>query len=250
MPLVQVTVTNHENKVVLDGYILLYISKYAETNGKNDKWAVQETTFDPCDANDVFKTTWPQFNDLMLTQYLDMTKETFDHQYEPDLSTPQVMNQFADYKEKGEQAANTAALGTVFYYGNTEGNTNHTWMWRIPAEEIEAKLHHKDSYTFTTWVRFNAKDKKSAKYPYIYVKLTAKVNNKVTNTYAFGDKNANYWFDAETGDDNGWSAVVFDVLNPFDGGDIELFNRSVRSTLTSHTVKVDGVNVEMNIERL
>lgn len=225
MPLVQVTVTNHENKVVLDGYILLYISKYAETNGKNDKWAVQETTFDPCDANDVFKTTWPQFNDLMLTQYLDMTKETFDHQYEPDLSTPQVMNQFADYKEKGEQAANTAALGTVFYYGNTEGNTNHTWMWTIPAKEIEAKLHHKDSYTFTTWVRFNAKDKKSAKYPYIYVKLTAKVNNKVTNTYAFGDKNVDmYWFD------NG-KVVQFDVVNPFKGGDIKTINRSVRSTL-------------------
>lgn len=224
MPLVQVTVTNDKGAVVLDGYILLYISKYAETNGKNDKWAVQETTFDPCDANDVFKTTWPQFNDLMLTQYLDMTKETFDHQYEPDLSTPQVMNQFADYKEKGEQAANTAALGTVFYYGNTEGNTNHTWMWRIPAEEIEAKLHHSDSYTFTTWVRFNAKDKKSAKYPYIYVKLTAKVNNKVTNTYAFGEKNDMYWFD------NG-KVVQFDAVNPFNGGYLATINRSVRSTL-------------------
>lgn len=224
MPLVQVTVTNDKGAVVLDGYILLYISKYAETNGKNDKWAVQETTFDPCDANDVFKTTWPQFNDLMLTQYLDMTKETFDHQYEPDLSTPQVMNQFADYKEKGEQAANTAALGTVFYYGNTEGNTNHTWMWTIPAKEIEAKLHHKDSYTFTTWVRFNAKDKKSAKYPYIYVKLTAKVNNKVTNTYAFGEKNDMYWFD------NG-KVVQFDAVNPFNGGYLATINRSVRSTL-------------------
>lgn len=228
MPLVQVTVTNYKGAVVLDGYILLYISKYAETNGKNDKWAVQETTFDPCDANDVFKTTWPQFNDLMLTQYLDMTKETFDHQYEPDLSTPQVMNQFADYKEKGEQAANTAALGTVFYYGNTEGNTNHTWMWTIPAKEIEAKLHHKDSYTFTTWVRFNAKDKKSAKYPYIYIKLTAKVNNKKTNTYAFGDKNVDmYWFD------NG-KVVQFDAVNPFNGGFLSTINRSVRSTLMNN----------------
>lgn len=251
MPLVQVTVTNHKDKVVLDGYILLYITKYADANGKNDKWAEQETTFNPCDANDVFTTTWDQFNDLMLTQYLDMTKETFDHQYAPELFTDgSTMVQYADYKDKGEQVYNQNALGTVTYKGNAEGNTNHTWQWTIPAEEIEAKLHHKDSYTFTTWVRFKAVDKKSAKYPYIYIKLTAKVNNKVTNTYAFGNKNANYWFDAETGDDNGWSAVVFDVLNPFDGGDIELFNRSVRSTLTSHTVKVDGVNVEMNIERL
>lgn len=226
MPLVQVTVTNNNNEVVLDGYILLYISKTANVNGKNELWTEQETTFDPCDANDVFKTTWPQFNDLMLTQYLDMTKETFDHQYEPDLSYDgKTMDQFADYKEKGEQYADKNALGTVFYYGNTEGNTNHTWMWTIPAKEIEAKLHHKDSYTFTTWVRFRAIDKKSAKYPYIYVKLTAKVNNKVTNTYAFGNKNVDmYWFD------NG-KVVRFDVVNPFKGGDISTINRSVRSTL-------------------
>lgn len=228
MPLVQVTVTNHTGAVVLDGYILLYITKYADNNGKNDKWAVQETTFNPCDANDVFTTTWDQFNDLMLTQYLDMTKETFDHQYAPELFTDGVMAQYADYKEKGEQNYNRNALGTVFYKGNTQGNTNHTWMWRIPAEEIEAKLHHKDSYTFTTWVRFKALDKKSAKYPYIYVKLTAKVNNKKTNTYAFGEKNDKmYWFD------NG-KVVQFDAVNPFNGGYLSTINRSVRSTLMNN----------------
>ena len=225
MPLVQVTVTNHENKVVLDGYILLYITKYADANGKNDKWAVQETTFDPCNANNVFTTTWDQFNDLMLTQFVDMTKETFDHQYAPDLFYDGTMIQYADFQDKGEQDADYNALGTVTYKGNAAGNTNHTWQWTIPAEEIEAKLHHKDSYTFTTWVRFKALDKKSAKYPYIYVKLTAKVNNKTTNTYAFGEKNDKmYWFD------NG-KVVQFDVVNPFDGGDIETINRSVRSTL-------------------
>lgn len=228
MPLVQVTVTNHNNKVVLDGYILLYITKYADANGKNDKWAVQETTFNPCDANDVFTTTWNQFNDLMLTQYLDMTKETFDHQYAPDLFTDGSMAQFADYKDKGEQDYNMNALGTVTYKGNAEGNTNHTWQWTIPAEEIEAKLHHSESYTFTTWVRFKAVDKKSAKYPYIYVKLTAKVNNKKTNTYAFGDKNVDmYWFD------NG-KVVQFDAVNPFNGGFLSTINRSVRSTLMNN----------------
>lgn len=229
MPLVQVTVTNHEGKVVLDGYILLYITKYADNNGKNDKWAVQETTFNPCDANDVFTTTWSQFNDLMLTQYLDMTKETFDHQYAPDLFTDNLtMVQFADYKEKGEQDMNRNALGTVLYKGNAEGNTNHTWQWTIPAKEIEAKLHHSDSYTFTTWVRFKALDKKSAKYPYIYIKLTAKVNNKKTNTYAFGDKNVDmYWFD------NG-KVVQFDAVNPFNGGFLSTINRSVRSTLMNN----------------
>ena len=229
MPLVQVTVTNHDGAVVLDGYILLYITKYADNNGKNDKWAVQETTFNPCDPNDVFTTTWNQFNDLMLTQYLDMTKETFDHQYAPELFTDGTMAQYADYKEKGEQNYNQNALGTVFYKGNEEGNTNHTWMWRIPAEEIEAKLHHSASYTFTTWVRFKAIDKKSAKYPYIYVKLTAKVNNKKTTEYTFGEKNEDmYWFD------NG-KVVQFDAVNPFNGGFLATINRSVRSTLIKNT---------------
>ena len=229
MPLVQVTVTNDKGAVVLDGYILLYITKYADANGKNDKWTEQETTFDPCNANDVFTTTWNQFNDLMLTQYLDMTKETFDHQYAPDLFTDgSTMVQYADYKDKGEQDYNRNALGTVLYKGNAEGNTNHTWQWTIPAKEIEAKLHHKDSYTFTTWVRFKALDKKSAKYPYIYVKLTAKVNNKKTNTYAFGDKNVDmYWFD------NG-KVVQFDAVNPFNGGFLSTINRSVRSTLMNN----------------
>lgn len=229
MPLVQVTVTNHKGKVVLDGYILLYITKYADANGKNDKWAEQETTFNPCDANDVFTTTWDQFNDLMLTQYLDMTKETFDHQYAPELFTDgSTMAQYADYKDKGEQDYNQNALGTVTYKGNAEGNTNHTWQWTIPAEEIEAKLHHSESYTFTTWVRFKALDKKSAKYPYIYVKLTAKVNNKKTNTYAFGEKNDKmYWFD------NG-KVVQFDAVNPFNRGYLSTINRSVRSTLMNN----------------
>ena len=229
MPLVQVTVTNHKGKVVLDGYILLYITKYADANGKNDKWAEQETTFDPCNANDVFTTTWNQFNDLMLTQYLDMTKETFDHQYAPDLFTDgSTMVQYADYKDKGEQDYNRNALGTVTFKGNVEGNTNHTWQWTIPAEEIEAKLHHSASYTFTTWVRFKAIDKKSAKYPYIYVKLTAKVNNKKTTEYTFGEKNDKmYWFD------NG-KVVQFDAVNPFNGGFLATINRSVRSTLMNN----------------
>ena len=221
----------------MDGYILLYITKYADNNGKNELWSEQETQFDPCNANDVFTTTWDQFNDLMLTQYLDMTKETFDHQYAPDLFTDGTMAQFADYKEKGEQEYNQHALGTVMYKGNTAGNTNHTWQWTIPAKEIEAKLHHQDHYVFTTWVRFKAIDKKSAKYPYIYVKLTAKVNNKKTTTYTFGEKNEKmYWFD------NG-KVVQFDAVNPYNGGYLSTINRSVRSTLLKN---IESFNAPMH----
>ena len=58
--------------------------------------------------------------------------------------------------------------------------------------------------------------------------MTAKVNNKKTNTYAFGEKNDKmYWFD------NG-KVVQFDAVNPFNGGYLSTINRSVRSTLMNN----------------
>ena len=225
-PLVQVLVKNTEGKVVLDGYIHLYISKDAKPNQKNELWPEQTVTFDPCNVNDVFQTTWLQFNDYVLTKNMNMTKEAFDNQYKPDLDGSGNFKQFAAWKEKGEQDVNTNALGEVKYFGNTDGNTNHTWTWMITPAEIEAQLHHKASVTLTTWIRFKAKNKvkATATYPYVYIKLVTTINNKKTNTYAFGDKNSAYWF-------NNNDLVIFDVHNPSNGGDIETVNRSVRSTL-------------------
>jgi len=255
-PLVQVTVTNHKGEVVLDGYILLYISAQAKDNHKNELWNEQTTTFDPCNVNEVFKTTWQEFNDYVLTQDMKMSKEDFEHQYVADLvSTTEygedgsgvyLMKQFADFTQKGEGTVNANAVGRVLYKPNYKGTTNDTWRWEIDQDEIEKLLHHKESVTLITWIRYKANDKISAAYPYVYIKLTATINNKNTNTYAFGDKNDNYWFDLETGADKGWNAVVFDVVNPFDGGDIEVFNRSVRSTLLAQTV----AGKQENIERL
>ena len=226
-PLVQVLVKNTKNQVVLDGYIHLYITTEAKPNQKNELWPMQTVQFDPCNANDVFQTTWLEFNDYVLTQNMNMSKETFDHEYEPDLNDASgTFKQFADWKEKGEQDVNVNALGDVLYKGNTVGNTNHTWRWVITPEEIEAKLHHQASVTLTTWIRFKAKDKVSAAYPYVYIKLVTTINNKKTNTYAFGDQNSAYWFK-----EDGKDVVFFDVVNPSDGGDIEVINRSVRSTL-------------------
>lgn len=188
---------------------------------------MQTVTFKPCDANDVFQTTWLEFNDYVLTKNMNMTKEAFDNQYEPDLdATGKNFKQFVAWKEKGNQDVNTNALGDVIYKGNTVGNTNHTWTWVITPEEIEAQLHHKASVTLTTWIRFKAKDavKATATYPYVYIKLVTTINNKDTKTYAFGDKNSAYWFDNN-------NLVIFDVHNPSNGDDIETVNRSVRSTL-------------------
>ena len=87
-------------------------------------------------------------------------------------------------------------------------------------------MHHKASVTLTTWIRFKAKDavKATAAYPYVYIKLVTTINNKKTNTYAFGDKNSAYWFDNN-------NLVIFDVHNPSNGGNIKTVNRSVRYTL-------------------
>ena len=234
-PLVQVLVKNTKNQVVLDGYIHLYITTEAKPNQKNELWPMQTVQFDPCNANDVFQTTWLEFNDYVLTQNMNMSKETFDHEYTPDLDINGNFKQFADWKDKGEQNVNVNALGDVFYKGNTVGNTNHTWRWVISPEEIEAKLHHQASVTLTTWIRFKAIDKVSAAYPYVYIKLVTTINNKKTNTYAFGDKNSAYWFDNN-------NAVIFDVYNPSNGGDILVINRSVRSTLLKNIESFNAPN--------
>ena len=234
-PLVQVLVKNTKGQVVLDGYIHLYITTEAKPNQKNELWPMQTVQFDPCNANDVFQTTWLEFNDYVLTQNMNMSKETFDHEYTPDLDINGNFKQFADWKDKGEQDVNVNALGDVLYKGNTVGNTNHTWRWVISPEEIEAKLHHQASVTLTTWIRFKAKDKVSAAYPYVYIKLVTTINNKKTNTYAFGDKNSAYWFDNN-------NAVIFDVYNPSNGGDIETVNRSVRSTLLENKESFNAPN--------
>ena len=234
-PLVQVLVKNTKGQVVLDGYIHLYITTEAKPNQKNELWPMQTVQFDPCNANDVFQTTWLEFNDYVLTQNMNMSKETFDHEYTPDLDINGNFKQFADWKDKGEQDVNVNALGDVLYKGNTVGNTNHTWRWVISPEEIEAKLHHQASVTLTTWIRFKALDKVSAAYPYVYIKLVTTINNKKTNTYAFGDKNSAYWFDNN-------NAVIFDVYNPSNGGDIETVNRSVRSTLLENKESFNAPN--------
>ena len=65
--------------------------------------------------------------------------------------------------------------------------------------------------------------------------MVTTINNKKTNTYAFGDKNSAYWFDNN-------NAVIFDVYNPSNGGDIEVINRSVRSTLLENKESFNAPN--------
>ena len=253
-PLVQVLVKNNNGDVVLDGYILIHItSKPVYQKNKDVVFPETEATFDLCNTVDGLKTTWAQFSAIVLTDTLDnMTKKNFDEYYEPDLesTTPAgtdgagnnfyLMKQFTEYKAEGEQTAATD-LGSVFYYGNTEGTTNHTFRWTLTEEEAEKLTHDGKTLpvTVSRWVRYKAKSQ-AAPYPYLYVKLTYKLNRAEIGKDKFATKNVNYWYDAKTGADDGLSAVVLDVREPRNGGNIATFNRSISSTLVGNAAKPAG----------
>ena len=248
-PLVQVYVTNNKGEVVMDGYILIHITKQADKNLVVDKWTGQNAEFDQCDVTPVFQTTWSEFNDYILTtkEYFDekMTKELFDYQYEPDLVSNTnfgttddplyLMKIFDSAPEKGDAIAenNNTSLGHVLYRGNTNGSTNHTWRWEIDEDQMEDLLHHETSVTKTRYVRFKA-TKSNAKYPYIYVKMTTTITRKVNSANKFGTKDPDYWF-AKDGNDDGFYGIVFNAHRPTDNGNIKTINRTITSTLEGNT---------------
>ena len=247
-PLVQVTVTNNNGDVVLDGYILLHITKQLDDNLEVD-WKEKPSEFNLCDVTNVFQTTWGEFNDYMLTAALqNMTKEEFDYQYEADLedntnygSTAEpvyMMKMFDAFTLKGEGTAvsKNTSLGHVFYKPNTQGTTNHTWRWEIDEDQMENLLHHDMEKTVTRYVRFRA-TKNNAKYPYIYVKMTAKITRSTFNGGKLEGKINEYWFKAD-GNDEGFDAIALDVFHPYDNGDIKIISHEIRNTFVNNLEKV------------
>lgn len=256
-PLVQVLVKNAEGKVVLDGYILLHITKKAVSPEEKPNTAInlypaKDAKFNLCDAAVVYETNWSEFNDYVLTNGLDnMTKEEFDAQYEPDLVSATAagtdqngydyfhMNMYDKALDKGGVSQATAQLGEVLYYPNSLGTTNHRFDWLMDEATLEKLTHDTTTpVAVTRYIRFKAKNQ-DAKYPYVYVKLTVNLTRDNIGKVAFGEKNENYWFGLN-GSDEGKEAVVFDVKEPIDGGNIVTFNRGVRSTLVGNMEKVDG----------
>ena len=254
-PLVQVLVKNYRNEVVLDGYILIHITRQAPVvpereNLTVDKYPTQPRQFDLCKAMTVFETNWSQFSYYVLTQSLDnMTKEDFDANYEADLKATNIgttadgneideLKIFkAPIKDKGDMTV-ANDYGTARYYPNRDGTTNHRFTWELTETEIEELTHDKANYPveITRYVRFKEKvDAPNAKYPYIYVKMTISLTRKDIGTVNFAKKNDNYWFGLN-GADNGWDAVIFDVKEPTDGGDIMAINREIPSTLLGNKV--------------
>ena len=259
-PLVQVLVKNINGDVVLDGYILIHITRNAAAvatpdNLLVDNYPAQAAQFEICDGKVVFSTNWSEFSYYVLTQKLDnMTKEDFDANYEADLLATNIgttadggeidqLNIFKDFKKNGTATASND-LGLAKYYPNWEGTTNHRFTWELTAEEFEKLTHDKATYPveITRYIRFKEKaDAPAAKYPYIYVKMTVSLTRKDIGAITFQSKNDNYWFGLD-GADGGWDAIILDVKEPTDGGDIIQFNRDIRSTLLGNMEKISDTH--------
>ena len=248
-PLVQVLVKRGD-KVVLDGYILIHITRQNPEVAPNKAidLLTKDAKFDLCNGIDDLKTTWAQFSATVLTEGLEnMTKKDFDEQYTIDdkgnFSNDAAGNTTLDLKmfkaapEKGGTYNAADDLGHIEYFGNTEGTTNHTFKWHLSAEDLEKLTHDQaNPVTVTRYVRYigNAK----AKYPYIYVKLTYNLS-RANKNQTFGELIPEYWKGLD-GSENGKEAVIFDVKEPTNGGDIKAISRKVTSTLKGNVAKLVG----------
>ena len=250
-PLVQVLVKRGD-KVVLDGYILIHITRQNPEVAPNKTidLLTQDAQFDLCNDIDKLKTTWSQFSSIVLTQGLEnMTKKDFDEQYTIDSkgnygndaagNTTLDLRMFKDAPEKGGTYNAADDLGNIEYFPNTEGTTNHAFKWHLTAKELEKLTHDQaNPVPVVRYVRYigNAK----AKYPYIYVKLTYNLS-RANNNQTFGELIPEYWKGLD-GSENGKDAVIFDVQEPKDGGDILGISRKVTSTLKGNVAKLVGTH--------
>lgn len=251
-PLVQVLVKRGD-KVVLDGYILIHITRQNPEVAPNktiDLFAKEpkHAEFDLCNGIADLKTTWAQFSATVLTEGLEnMTKKDFDEQYTIDSkgtygsdaagNTTLDLKMFKAAPEKGGTYNAADDLGNIEYFGNTEGTTNHAFKWHLSAEDLEKLTHDQvNPVTVTRYVRYigNAK----AKYPYIYVKLTYSLS-RINKNQTFGELIPEYWKGLD-GSVNGKDAVIFDVKEPTDGSDILGISRKVTSTLKGNVAKLVG----------
>ena len=184
----------------------------------------------------------------VLTEGLEnMTKKDFDEQYTIDKkgtygndaagNTTLDLKMFKAAPEKGGTYNAADDLGNIEYFGNTEGTTNHVFKWHLTAADLEKLTHDQvNPVTVTRYVRYvgNAK----AKYPYIYVKLTYNLS-RINKNQTFGELIPEYWKGLD-GSENGKEAVIFDVKEPTDGGDILGISRKVTSTLKGNVAKLVG----------
>lgn len=226
--------------------------------------------FDLCSGAEITMLNWSQFSKIILTDKLNnMEKVTFDANYGPSAaayaSTAIVGDPLGNkvyptlagvadgdwknaqyvagvgykvkvnlYKDaKATAVAYKDTYGTVEYYHNESGTTNERLIWKFTADELEAITHDAnfkaEGSEYTAYIRWSANNT-GAPYEYIWLKLTAKITRDGVVKYTIGEKINNYWFDAETGAQDGYSAIVFNAVSPIDNGTTVNWNSKIRST--------------------
>ena len=179
-PLVRVLVKRmSDNQVVLDGYILIHITRKA-TETPEEKLIVDnlpegKAEFDLCHAADPLSINWSQFSYFVLTQKMEnMTKEDFDAQYGKDFAgvpdlltagstgtqqggTDDLMFDLQIYDDtNGKKADTNKHPGEVKYRYNAVGTTNHAFTWTLSEEDLEYHTHDKASLPveITRYIRY------------------------------------------------------------------------------------------------
>ena len=272
-PLVRVLVKRGA-RVLLDGYILIHITKAAPADADPlivDNYPTQEYEFNLCDDGTVFTTNWSQFSYYVLTQKLDnMTKEQFDASYGlqypgvPDLygigqnpitgaPTPVTLADNSlrfddvvlfDKTDKGfVQCKATDLPGYVRYYHNAQGTTNHRFEWTLTADELEKLSHDVEAgklpKQITKYFRYTGQA--AAQYPYIYVQMTFNLTRATIAESGIKEKNTNYWF-KYTGNDDGWDAVVWNPWYPRNWENTKNYSQNLSSTFTAVNTGKNVVN--------
>ena len=278
-PLVRVLVKRGD-RVVLDGYILVHITKLnpAKPSTTITDYPEGAAQFDLCNGVTAMSTTWSQFSKWVLTDALhNLDKVSFDAQYGaqvagvPDLSGAAAPVTLADngfrydnvqiYKDtKGTKATAADFPGQIRYYYNSVGTTNHRFDWVMTADELEYYTQHNpDMFAdptkpvqVTKYFRYTGKD--GSEFAYVYVKVTVNLTRAKIAASGIQDKNTNYWF-ANTGADEGWDAVIWNPWYPQNGGNTKVYRQNLGSTfaggnnrpnLTNEAGLVKDVNKNIN----
>ena len=255
-PLVRVLLMLNDTPI-LDGYILVKIvEKPADVPAKEDKTIEDYTTldwkvdFNGCNDYETPKTTWAQFNEWVLTNALEITKENFDNQYVIDgayagsalaAGTDETSTWLCEVYSAPEENA-PAFDATVYYIKDANNINNCTFRAEMTASEIEKYTHgNVDPTNLVFYVRFKEVPGMNAKYANLWVKFDIDVTRTQIKS-SISEKNSNYWF-AIDGNDNGWDAVAFNIGYPQDGIVPTTWRNQTVNTFIDNKVVVADENV-------
>ena len=255
-PLVRVLLMLNDTPI-LDGYILVKIvEKPADVPAKEDKTIEDYTTldwkvdFNGCNDYETPKTTWAQFNEWVLTNALEITKENFDNQYVIDgayagsalaAGTDETSTWLCEVYSAPEENA-PAFDATVYYIKDANNINNCTFRAEMTASEIEKYTHgNVDPTNLVFYVRFKEVPGMNAKYANLWVKFDIDVTRTQIKS-SISEKNSNYWF-AIDGNDNGWDAVAFNIGYPQDGIVPTTWRNQTVNTFIQNKVVVADENV-------